>query len=352
MRVAVVRGEELLDYAIWRPGAPDGVGDLYRGRVVALMPAMAGVFVSLGLVEGFLPDSRGGTGLQEGDIVCVRVTRAAQDGKGPRLALSEPVGDGPPRLIRQGPGAIERLAALYPEAAVVLDSYRLLAALKPTLGERLSHAAKVFTGPLEAALAALEQTTVDAPGGARLSFHPTPALIAIDVDAASATSAKTRKAVAQLALNRALIPALAQQIRLRNLSGGILVDFAGLSPRRRAALVPTLAAALAADPVQPRLLGFTALGFAEIVRPRIHPPLHELLAGPHATGLAALREAAARLPMARHSLALRAAPTVIRALEDDRVALPDLAHHSGRTLILRSDPSLTTEHWSLEESDG
>jgi Rne/Rng family ribonuclease len=208
----------------------------------------------------------------------------------------------------------------------------------------------VFAEPLEAALAALEQPVVDAPNGARLSFHPTPALVAIDVDAASATAAKTSKAAAQLALNRTVIPALAQQIRLRNLSGAILVDFAGLSPRRRATLAPTLATALAADPVQPRLLGFTALGFAEIVRPCIHPPLHELLAGPHAAGLAGLR-AAARLPAAAHMLTLRATPTVIRALEADPVALPDLAYHTGRTLILRSDPSLTTQQWSLEESE-
>ena len=29
VRVAVLREDELLDYAIWRPGAPDGVGDLH-----------------------------------------------------------------------------------------------------------------------------------------------------------------------------------------------------------------------------------------------------------------------------------------------------------------------------------
>ena len=42
----------LLDYAIWRPGAPDGVGDVHRGRVIARVPAMAGAFVALGGTEG------------------------------------------------------------------------------------------------------------------------------------------------------------------------------------------------------------------------------------------------------------------------------------------------------------
>ena len=33
----------ILDAAVWRPGSPDGVGDLHRGRVGKMVPAMAGV---------------------------------------------------------------------------------------------------------------------------------------------------------------------------------------------------------------------------------------------------------------------------------------------------------------------
>ena len=58
VRVAAVDQSGLLDYAIWRPGAPDGVGDLHRGRITARVPAMAGAFVRLeGSADGFLPDS-------------------------------------------------------------------------------------------------------------------------------------------------------------------------------------------------------------------------------------------------------------------------------------------------------
>jgi hypothetical protein len=77
VRVAVLHGDALLDYAIWRPGVPDGVGDLLRGRVVARVAAMAGSFLTLDGTEGFLPDSQGGAGLGEGDIVSVRVTHDA-----------------------------------------------------------------------------------------------------------------------------------------------------------------------------------------------------------------------------------------------------------------------------------
>ena len=151
-----------------------------------------------------------------------------------------------------------------------------------------------------------------------------------------------------VAINRAIIPALAAQIRLRNLSGAILVDFAGLPARQRSILGSALADALAADPLHPRLLGFTALGLAEIVRSRVHPPLHELLAGPHAAALAALRTIARQVAADPGQVAtLCAAPQIVRALEEDRMALDDLARRTGRPLSFRSDPSLPEMGWRL-----
>ena len=76
--VAATRDGDLIDYGIWRPGAPDGVGDLHRGRITARAPAMAGAFVALAGTNGFLPDSSGASGLTSGDIIMARVTRAAQ----------------------------------------------------------------------------------------------------------------------------------------------------------------------------------------------------------------------------------------------------------------------------------
>jgi Ribonuclease G/E len=201
----------------------------------------------------------------------------------------------------------------------------------------------VFGDDVLRQIEALSQTELVLPNGARLSFHPTPALVAIDVDTGAATGG-------HMAINREVLPGLARQIRLRNLSGAILLDFAGLPVRRRSALGPALAEALADDHGRPRLLGFTALGLAEIVRPRVHPPLHEMLAGPYAAGLAALRAIAAEAAADPSRMAaLRTAPAVATALERDRAALADLARRTGRTLILRSDPSLQGTAWTMEE---
>ena len=355
VRVAVTDATGLRDYALWRPGAPDGVGSLHRGRVTARMPQMAGSFVRLADADGFLPDSECPAPPQEGQILGVRVTRAAQGGKGPRLSAKlDPAeaaltGNGLPALLRTGPNAVLRMAALYPDAPVVCDANAVLAELRPTLGARATFVPRAFDDDTESAVSALAEATGALPGGARFSVHPTPALTAIDIDLAAASAGRGAKGHSQEAANRALIGALARQIRLRNLAGAILIDFAGLPVKRRAALGPALAAALAEDNLQPRFLGFSALGLAEILRPRIHPPLHEMLTGPHAAGLAALRQLAAIAATPPHRLPqLAAAPAVAEALARDAAALDDLANRAGRPLMLRPDPALAPWGWRLE----
>nr|WP_246523880.1 ribonuclease E/G [Neoroseomonas eburnea] len=340
-----------------RPARPDGVGDLHRGRVSAVAPAMAGAFVVLaGGETGFLPESEASTArrpiaeaVSEGMILPLRVTRAAQGGKGPRVtarltaeetARIAAAPEGAPRLVARGPDAPLRLAARHPGAGVEVDAAALAARLRGTLGARVRLlAAPAFDDSLEAEFDLLAGPEVPLAGGGRLLIHPTPALTAIDMDAGSAAGARGASAV--VAMNREALPELARQIRLRNLGGAILVDFAGLSPKRRAALEEPLRAALAPDR-QARLLGFTHLGLAEIVRDRIHPPLHEVLGWPPSTltrGLAALRQAA-REAAARpgQALALRARPAVLAALQALPGALEDFAATAGRPLSLRPDP--------------
>jgi len=350
-RIAVCDGERLLDYAIWRPGAPDGFGDVFVGRVIARVPAMAGAFIALPDDEGFLPESETAV-LTEGALIRVRVIRSAQGGKGPRLALdgdgSMPPGLGP-GMIAQGPSPLHRLALLHADAPIELDDAALFGALRPVFAGRLALVTQSFDEALGGEIEALGAPWANLPGGMRAGFFPTPALTAIDLDGGSTTAARGEKARLQFAANRGALPALAGQIRLRNLSGAILVDFAGMAGKRRAALGPDLAQCLAADPVQPRLLGFTQLGLAEILRPRTSPPLHEVLAGAHAAGLAGLRALACGvLAGAGRRACLRAAPDVVTRLQADSVALEEFARVCAYRLILQSDPSLPIASWVTE----
>lgn len=349
----------LIDYGLWRPGSPDGVGDVYRGRVTAIVPAMAGAFVRLDGQDGFLPDSRRPDGmtardLTVGTILTVTVTRAALGGKGARLSgRVDTVEGGPSGLRRRGPDPLRELAARHPAADILVDDPGLAATLKADLGSRVSIVPHAFSDEIETEVEALASSEVTLDQGGRFSVHPTPALVAIDVDGGGGLMGADAAGARHRAVNTKMVPEVARQIRLRNLSGAIMVDLAGLKAKQRASFAPHFAAALADDPLRPKFLGFTALGLAEIVRPRVRPPLHELLSGPLAAGLLACRTLAGetRADPGRR-LALRCAPGVISALEADGVALADLARVTGRRLNSRADPGLGPDRWRIEEDNG
>jgi Ribonuclease G/E len=253
-RAALVRDGVLMELALERPGATDGVGDVHAGRVTALVPAMAGAFVALQDAEAFLPDTDGAAGLTEGGVLAVRVTRAAQGGKGPRVAAchgEDLAGSAQLRLLRRGPSAVDDLLAAYTAEPIVSGA---------------------FDDALEGEIETLGGPVAELAGGMRARFAATPAFTAIDLDSGAATAARAPKATAQMAANLAVLPGLVRQIVLRNFSGAILIDFAGIPSRKRRALAPALESALQADPLRPRLAGFSNLGFAEISRPRKRPP--------------------------------------------------------------------------------
>jgi ribonuclease G len=122
----------------------------------------------------------------------------------------------------------------------------------------------------------------------RLHIETTQAAVLIDVDSGtpetgSQTGAPGRTA---LAVNLAAAREIARQLRLRNLGGGIVVDFVGLEGAgARARVRAALAAALAADPAGPQILGWTRLGHLELVRPRRGQPLAESLLEPCPGGM-------------------------------------------------------------------
>ena len=180
-----------------------------------------------------------------------------QGGKGPRLATAGPSPDAQ-GLLARGPTGLDRIAARFGAAVIEVDDTSVLASLRPVFGERMRLVGRAFDAAAEEMVDALASPTLDLPGGLRASIVPTPALTAIDIDGGASTATAGPKSGVQMRANRAAIPALIRQVALRNLSGAILIDFAGIPAKRRAALAPDLQQALAGDPAQPRLLGFFA----------------------------------------------------------------------------------------------
>ncbi|MCX5616469.1 ribonuclease E/G [Bombella sp. TMW 2.2559] len=340
IRIALLKDDTLLDVTLWRPGAPDGWGDVHVVRITAHAPHLGGAFVGLtGPTEtGFM---KGRKLPAEGSLVCAQVTRSAQNGKGLRLRAL-PVPDGveagtAPRLITPGPTPLDDILRQAPDdCPLIVDDAALAARLPASLHSRLKRVSRSFNDVLEADWAAL--TSPDASVGPLIAhITPTHALTAIDLDAHQNPD---------FAANLACFGPLLREIRLRNLSGTLLIDPAGVRSSKRPALVPFLrkAADREQDPLQPRITGITPSGLLEMTRPRHRAPLHELYSSPHGQGLVLLQRIVSEGLKGNQ---LHAPPAIIRALEADPVALEDLFHATGQRLTLHSHPVSPSSCWSL-----
>lgn len=111
--------------------------------------------------------------------------------------------------------------------------------------------------------------------GGFLFIEPTQALVSIDVNTGKAIKGSTPEETF-FKINLEAAHEAARQIRLRNLSGIIMVDFIDMNEEaHRKELLRTFTQALAADPVQTDVWGFTKLGLAEVSRRKIRRPLYE-----------------------------------------------------------------------------
>src|ERR1051325_4653287 len=105
--------------------------------------------------------------------------------------------------------------------------------------------------------------------GVEVLFEPGETLTAIDVDSATAGGRQGRAPRRPIDVNLEAAPAIAQQLRLRNLAGAVVIDFVTMrSTYDRDKVQAALAEALADDPVPTQLYGFTRLGHFELTRAR------------------------------------------------------------------------------------
>ena len=119
---------------------------------------------------------------------------------------------------------------------------------------------------------ALEKTVVLKHGG-RVTIEETKACVAIDVD-----SGKDNGGGVLNRLNEEAAYEIAKQIRLRNLAGKIVVDFAGHSEYRYIKpLLEILEKELNKDMTKSRVIGLSHGGLVEIIRVRKRPTLQELM---------------------------------------------------------------------------
>ena len=126
-------------------------------------------------------------------------------------------------------------------------------------------------------LTELTSKTVYLKSGGSVVIEQTEAFVAIDVNTGRYAGNKNAKETKML-INREAAAEIASQIRLRQLSGTILIDFIGLKDRAdREEITELMRRCLAADADPAKVIDITALDIMELTRSRRHKSLKEQL---------------------------------------------------------------------------
>jgi Ribonuclease G/E len=247
--------------------------------------------------------------------------------------LSSALPAAPSRILVDDPAIVPELRAVFPDAKMQ------------------HHAEAEWPVELDAVFDRALAETIALAGGGAVHIEATRAAVLIDVDSGSPQTGSPERT--RLAINLAAVDVISRQIRLRNLGGGIAIDFIGLENRRsRERIRDALAEALTPDPARPQILGWTRLGHLELVRPRRGRPLAEVLLEARPGGplvktavtvayeaLHALRREARIQPGRRWRLTV--SPEVAAALVGGTTAaLRALEGRFAREIAVEADPSL------------
>ncbi len=460
-RIAILEDGRLSDLMISRVGRESLVGNIYLGRVTAVLDGLQAAFVEIGEERaGFLSvadlrplgdqqrDDRIANYIAEGDAILVQVLRDPEEDKGAKLtgrvtltgrdmifapgqsgitlsrkitgederqrlndimakvvpdgtdgafvlrtvaaeAEQEDLEDGVKRIVHRWRDIQERQKKatpphcldkeLSPPFAVlrdyggtdlenlVCDDPLLLADLKKFAEEEMPDLEEAIIGPrekgalfatlgIEEMIDAALDPVVALPAGGSIIISETPALTAIDVNTGS-TSGGGREQTALMTNEEAAVE-IAHQIRLRNLSGLLIIDFVSMRRREnQEAVYRKVRRSVGDDPLRPHVVGFTKLGLLEMTRRRKGPSLSEIVSGTIA--LAAKSPETVALEVLRGVLAeaqATPAPTynvsastgVVAALKGGLAAtLKGLEKQNGYAIKLKADANYGPEAFQI-----
>ncbi len=112
--------------------------------------------------------------------------------------------------------------------------------------------------------------------GGYLVIQPTEALVSIDVNTGKAVTRKKDVQQTFRKVNQEAALEIARQLRLRNLSGMILIDFIDMKSKEdQQDIMDTLKQAVSQDPIQTTVVDMTKLGLVEVTRKKVRKSLYE-----------------------------------------------------------------------------
>ncbi len=258
IRAAVWAGKELRDLYVNRIESPDLSGAVVRGKVARVLKGGKAAWIDAGLSEKIYVESP--QELRAGQTKTVRVLSTTKGGKAwPGKIVTDETPLAPP------PWPWERAMEDIGKGASVLLRFEGKESDWPFRGEAAFSKEPVHP-ELEEIIESLLEKEVSLGGGASLVIEETEALVAIDVNAGEKGSPSS--------VNFQAVAEAARQVRLRNLSGIVVIDALKMKDRAdRAKLLNVLTRSASEDHAGFEVFGLTKLGLIEAVRARRGPPL-------------------------------------------------------------------------------
>ena len=205
-----------------------------------------------------------------------------------QLLLTAPYRPAYTVLFRQPDRWLKRIESVQAEKLkeILTDDRQLYETLKDYLPPYLKEKLRFYQDPMISMHNVFSLTRelsralcrkVNMKSGANLVIEQTEALVSIDVNSAHSINGRDKEK-AVLKVNMEAAEECARQIRLRNLSGMILVDFINMEEKESYdQLMRHLAQAAAQDPMQVKVEDLTALGLVEMTRRKVEVPLSRQL---------------------------------------------------------------------------
>lgn len=314
-------------------------GEIYRGRVRRVEPALNAAFVDIGLGEdGFLPFGKAGRpkGFHEGAAIGVRIAREAYAEKGPNLARVEVEEGEAPECLEPAPILAQRLVAAFGDGEAMW-------------ADETDHDLEPAFEDALAAKAAI-------PGGGSLYIETTRALTAIDVDADGRKGQGNAAKLAQQ-LNVSAAKEAARQIRLRGLGGIIAVDFVHMRAQPdRKAVEQALRGGFRKDRAKVDVAPLSQFCVGELARQRRQRAIADVMldadgqSSVETCALAALRRLQGEgMADRRRKLDLRVAPDVAAWLEADTIGWREaMTDRIGPRFSLTSETELARDRFEVK----
>jgi Rne/Rng family ribonuclease len=199
--------------------------------------------------------------------------------------------------------------------------------------------------------------------GGSIVINQTEALVAIDINTGKYVGKTARLEDTILKTNLDAIPEIVRQIRLRDLGGIIVIDFIDMDERKnRNKVMQALEDELKSDRAPSKVLQFNDFGLVAITRKRVKQSLERTLSIQCAicagTGMVKspttvcnevyIEMRKMQRHLERQDVLLRVHPEVVKTLKLGNARwLNELEEMSGKTIIVKSDPTLHPEQFDI-----